>query len=96
MNVLVCYDVCTETPEGRRRLRQVAKACLAFGQRVQFSVFECSLNEANLERLRARLLAIIDREADSLRIYRLMGTRDAVVESYGVDRYVDYEAPLVL
>jgi len=40
--VLVTYDVATTTPEGRRRLRRAAKACLDFGQRVQNSVFECT------------------------------------------------------
>ena len=40
MEILVTYDVNTETAEGRRRLRRVAKVCERFGQRVQFSVFE--------------------------------------------------------
>jgi len=46
MNVLISYDVSTETPAGRRRLRKVAQACQDFGQRVQKSVFECSVSEA--------------------------------------------------
>ena len=94
MDVLVTYDVNTKTKEGRRRLRRVATACKDFGQRVQYSVFECRVTEAQLESLRARLLKIIDEE-DSLRIYRLYPPRDRNIESYGQDSYVSYEDPLI-
>lgn len=96
MDVLVCYDVATEDAPGRRRLRRVAKTCVSFGQRVQKSVFECSVNDMQMEQFRARLLDCIDEEADSLRIYRLVEPRDQHIESYGRDTYVDYEGPLVL
>ncbi|HXG23795.1 MAG TPA: CRISPR-associated endonuclease Cas2 [Chthonomonadales bacterium] len=96
MNILVTYDVNTETPAGRSRLRKVAKACLGFGQRVQLSVFECSLSAENLHRLRARLLKIIDVEQDSLRIYTLHGKREEVVEVHGRDMYTDFRVPLII
>jgi CRISPR-associated protein Cas2 len=96
MDVLVSYDVSTEDAAGRKRLRQVAKVCLNFGQRVQKSVFECSVNEMKLERLRQSLLKCIDLEADSLRIYRLLEPRAEHVEAYGRDTYVDFESPLVV
>ena len=67
MDVLVTYDVSTETNEGKRRLRHVAEACLAYGQRVQKSVFECSLNEMQLEKLKHRLLQCISEQEDSLK-----------------------------
>lgn len=95
MDVLVTYDVNTETKEGRRRLRRVAIICKDFGQRVQYSVFECRVNEAQLESLRARLLKIIHEKEDSLRIYRLHSPRDRNTESYGQDSYVSYEDPLI-
>ena len=44
MLVLVCYDVNTETKEGRRRLRRVARVCESTGPRVQKSVSECQLD----------------------------------------------------
>lgn len=96
MNLLVCYDVNTETPEGRKRLRRVATVCKDFGQRVQFSVFECTVNEAQLHRLRERLLREMDTETDSLRIYQLGPDRAAVVEAHGRDHYVDFTQPLIL
>ncbi|OYT69579.1 MAG: CRISPR-associated endonuclease Cas2 [Armatimonadetes bacterium JP3_11] len=96
MNILICYDVDTTTPQGRRRLRKVAKACEAYGQRVQKSVFECRLTENQLNTLKLRLLQIIDRSADSLRFYRLPGDRNQWVETYGRDTYVDYEQPLII
>jgi len=96
MDVLVCYDVVTEDAPGRRRLRRVAKACVGFGQRVQKSVFECSVSEMQLEQMRARLLDCIDQKQDSLRFYRLIEPRVQHVETYGRDSYVDFEEPLVL
>ena len=71
MLVLVTYDVNTSTEAGRKRLRKVAKCCVAYGQRVQNSVFECSLDEAQLVKLKASLTSIIDKSADSLRFYNL-------------------------
>ena len=95
MDILVTYDVATDTPAGRRRLRHVANACVAYGQRVQKSVFECSLTAEQRERLEHRLLGIIDSDADSLRIYRL-STGPGGVRAYGVRPDVDFKEPLVL
>jgi CRISPR-associated protein Cas2 len=96
MDVLVAYDVNTETAEGRKRLRKVAEACLAFGQRVQKSVFECSLSEMQLEALRYRLLQCIDAEHDSLRIYRLPQPRRRYLWTFGVQHEIDYGGPLIV
>jgi CRISPR-associated protein Cas2 len=96
MNILITYDVDTSDPAGQKRLRRVAKACEAYGQRVQKSVFECRLTETLLEKLKQRLLKIINPEKDSLRFYRLPGDRERWVEAYGLDRYEDFEAPLVV
>ena len=71
MEILVAYDVATDTVAGRRRLRRVAKVCEGFGQRVQKSVFECVVSDDNLERLLARLRREVDPGEDSLRVYRL-------------------------
>lgn len=96
MNILVCYDVNTLTPAGRKRLRRVARCCKDYGQRVQFSVFECTVSDARLEKLRQRLLKEFDPEEDSLRIYFLGPKREEVVEAHGRDHYVDFTAPLVI
>jgi CRISPR-associated protein Cas2 len=95
MDLLVTYDVNTLSAEGRRRLRKVARACLDYGQRVQESVFECKVNEMQRELLLTQLLSIIEPKEDSLRVYLLRGGRDGAVSSYGLDRYVDFAAPLV-
>lgn len=96
MDILVAYDMTTDTADGRKRLRHVAEACLAFGQRVQLSVFECALTEAQLEALRHRLLSIIKEDEDSLRIYRLAQPRERHVWVYGVRREIDYRGPLIV
>lgn len=96
MLVIVCYDVNTETPSGRRRLRRVAKACESRGQRVQKSVFECQIDLAGMEELERRLLAIIDLETDCLRFYRLSDARGCEVREHGRFKATDFEAPLVL
>ena len=96
MLVIVCYDVNTETREGRRRLRRVAKACEGRGQRVQKSVFECQLDLAGMEELERRLLSIIDLDQDCLRLYRLPDTRGCEVREHGRFRAKDFDAPLVI
>jgi CRISPR-associated protein Cas2 len=97
MNILVAYDVGdTESNAGQRRLRKVAIICKNFGQRVQFSVFECEISEAQFESMKAQLLKAIDKNLDNLRFYKLMGSRDRAVEAYGVDRYIDFNEPLIL
>jgi len=94
--ILVCYDVDTVSEGGKRRLRRVAKVCESYGQRVQFSVFECHVTPNDYERLIKKLLDIIDVNADSLRIYILRGRREDIVKVYGQDGRVDFEGPLVL
>ena len=96
MNILITYDVSTETPAGRKRLRKVALACLDFGQRVQKSVFECSVSEMQYEEVMRRLLAIIEEKEDSLRVYRLIEPKEKYVQVYGVNTAVDFDEPLVL
>jgi CRISPR-associated protein Cas2 len=96
MNVLVTYDVNTETKEGRRRLSKLATACKNFGQRVQKSVFECLVTDVQMEKFRKSLTNIIDTEKDSLRIYYLIGDRENFVEVFGRDAFMDFEQPLVV
>ena len=96
MLVLVCYDVSTETKEGRRRLRRVAKACESSGQRVQKSVFECQVNLMQLEELERRLLAEIDTRQDCLRLCRMPEAKGFEVREHGVFKATDFAAPLVL
>lgn len=96
MNVLISYDVSTETAAGRKRLRKVAQACQDFGQRVQKSVFECSVTEAQFEEVVRRLLEIIEKTEDSLRVYRLIEPKEKYVQVYGLDGSVDFEEPLVM
>lgn len=96
MLVLVCYDVNTETKEGRRRLRRVAKVCESTGQRVQKSVFECQIDTAQFEALERRLLAEINPAQDCLRLYRMPGTRGFEVLEHGSFKAVDFGGPLVL
>ncbi|QNM98354.1 CRISPR-associated endonuclease Cas2 [Chitinimonas koreensis] len=96
MLIIVCYDVNTETREGRRRLRRVAKVCESTGQRVQKSVFECQVNQMQYEDLERRLLAEIEPSEDNLRLYRLAETRGCEVKEHGIFRATDFEGPLVL
>ncbi|MBI2952760.1 MAG: CRISPR-associated endonuclease Cas2 [Chloroflexi bacterium] len=96
MEILITYDVATDTREGRRRLRRVAKACEGFGQRVQKSVFECTLGPADLAKLKHRLTKEILEKEDSLRIYRLLEPRERHVQVIGVRPEFDLHDPLVL
>lgn len=94
MRILVVYDVNTETAEGRRRLRRVAKCCEGFGQRVQKSVFECDLQMVNYVKLRHDVVAEIDEDQDDIRIYRL--AEMSHVDHFGVNVQVDFRKPLII
>ncbi|HET7866033.1 MAG TPA: CRISPR-associated endonuclease Cas2 [Burkholderiaceae bacterium] len=95
MLLIVCYDVNTETREGRRWLRRVAKVCESAGQRVQKSVFECQATLAQMEALEWRLLDEIDAMHDCLRLYRLADTKGCEVREHGRFKARDFEDPLV-
>lgn len=83
MLTLVTYDVNTETKDGQRRLRKVAKICTNCGQRVQNSVFECSVTPAMYLELKDKLTKIINPELDSIRFYRLGKNWQNRVETIG-------------
>ena len=83
MLLLITYDVNTETPAGKKRLRKVAKECVNYGQRVQNSVFECVVDQAQAVMLQAKLEALIDPSCDSLRFYRLGNQYKTKVEHVG-------------
>lgn len=96
MLIIVTYDVSTETAAGRKRLRRVAKACESMGQRVQKSVFECQVNEMQLEQLERTLLAEIDDKEDNLRFYRITEPVEVRVKQFGAFRSVNFEGPLLI
>jgi CRISPR-associated protein Cas2 len=95
MLVVVSYDVSTESAEGRRRLRRVAKECANFGQRVQNSVFECVVGPDKWVELRHRLLDIYKQEEDSLRFYFLGAKWRGRVEHHGSKNVPDPEGVLM-
>ena len=96
MMVLITYDVETITPSGRKRLRQIAKQCVNFGQRVQKSVFECLIDPATFTKLRFKLESIIDPDADSLRYYFLGNNYKNRIEHVGHKETYDPEGTLII
>lgn len=96
MLVLVTYDVKTETVAGRRRLRRIARVCQDFGQRVQFSVFECEVDPAQWTSLRAKLLSEFIEAEDSLRFYMLGANWKRRVEHHGTKPAIDFDGPLIM
>ena len=82
MFVVITYDVNTQDAAGRKRLRQIAKQCVNYGQRVQNSVFECLVDAAQCRQLQHKLCKIMEPEQDSLRFYNL--GNHARVEHFGV------------
>jgi CRISPR-associated protein Cas2 len=95
MLIIVTYDVSTESAAGRKRLRRVAKTCESVGQRVQKSVFECTVNEMQFEQLERTLLAEIDLSQDNLRFYRISESAEMRVKQHGCFRSVDFKGPLI-
>ncbi|CEO90381.1 CRISPR-associated endonuclease Cas2 [Syntrophaceticus schinkii] len=96
MMVLITYDVSVTTSLGRKRLRQVAKQCQNFGQRVQNSVFECLVDPTQFVELKHRLESIVDPETDSLRYYNLGANWKRRVEHYGAKETYDPEGILIV
>jgi CRISPR-associated protein Cas2 len=96
MFVIVAYDISTTTKAGEQRLRRVAKICLAFGQRVQKSVFECQLGARELNRMRSRLLKEIDPRKDNLRFYFISEVDRQRIEAHGQGRLWDFDGPLII
>lgn len=96
MLVLITYDVNTEDAAGRRRLRQIAKQCVNYGQRVQNSVFECKLDAAQCRSLQATLCKLMDPEKDSLRFYNLGNHYVNKIEHFGAKAAYDPEDTLIL
>lgn len=95
MMVLITYDVNTQTAEGRKRLRKVAKECVNYGQRVQNSVFECIMDSAKCLEVKHKLEGIIDKKVDSLRFYYLGNNYKNKVEHIGAKETFDLEGVLI-
>ena len=96
MLVLVSYDVATSDKAGRRRLRRVAKTCKNYGQRVQYSVFECMVDPAQWAVLRSQLVKEINTQEDSLRFYFLGANWKRRIEHIGAKENFDQEGPLIV
>ena len=95
MMVLVSYDV-SINGNGQKRLRRLARACKDFGQRVQFSVFECNVDPAQWTLLKQRLIDEINPETDSLRFYFLGSNWKKRIEHIGSKKAIDMEGPLII
>ncbi len=89
MMVLITYDVSTKDINGANRLRKVSKICINYGQRVQNSVFECSITPSMFVEIKNSLEKIIDKEYDSLRFYLLGKNWQKRVEQIGKNSVYD-------
>lgn len=96
MLVLITYDVNTETAAGKKRLRQIAKQCVNYGQRVQNSVFECKLDPVQCRMLQTKLLGIMDKEKDSLRFYYLGNNYENKIEHFGCKETYLPDDPIII
>ena len=94
MRVLIAYDVSTTSPAGAKRLRRVARACQDYGQRVQYSHFECQVGAKDWATLHDRLLSEIKESEDSLLFYYL--EEDTVIEHHGVREPIALDGPLII
>lgn len=96
MFILVSYDIGeTGDKAGAKRLKKVAQACENYGQRVQYSVFECNVSDVEWTKLKLALLKTYDSNKDSLRFYHL-GSSQARIEHYGAKPSTDFEGALIV
>jgi CRISPR-associated protein Cas2 len=96
MYILITYDINVTSIKGQSRLRKVAKICVNYGQRVQNSVFECKLSEAELLKVKKQLLDVIDINADSLRFYRLGDNYDKKVQHIGKKESYKFDDTMII
>lgn len=96
MEILVAYDIATTSPEGQRRLREVAKICEGYGLRVQQSVFECRIPKHEVRQLIDALRTAINRHTDRVAIYRLREPYENYVTTLGRGPELDWRHPVVL
>lgn len=96
MLILVTYDVAINTESGQKRLRRVARQCLNYGRRVQNSVFECIINEAQFVSLKASLTKIINPKTDSILIYILGKNWRRNIVRLGCETTYDVEDTLIV
>ncbi|RRR66819.1 MAG: CRISPR-associated endonuclease Cas2 [Candidatus Viridilinea halotolerans] len=81
MFTIISYDIVND-----KRRTKVMKFLKGYGTRVQYSVFECQLNPIELTKLSRQLLALIDRNTDSIRCYRLDAAAVQRIAIYGIGR----------
>lgn len=96
MLVLITYDVDTISETGQKRLRKVAKLCQDYGQRVQNSVFECRLSEAQFVVLKNKLENIMNHDLDNIRFYFLGNNWNNRIESLGKNCSVNLDGELII
>jgi CRISPR-associated protein Cas2 len=96
MMVLISYDIMVSSEDGPKRLRKIAKECTNFGQRVQYSVFECILDPAQWILLKHRIESIMNKEKDSLRYYYLGSNWSNKIEHVGAKETIDLQGPLLI
>jgi len=96
MYILITYDINVTSVKGQSRLRKVAKICVNYGQRVQNSVFECKLTEAELLKVKKQLMDVIDTETDSLRLYRLGDNYDKKVQHIGAKQTYKFDDAMII
>ena len=83
MDILITYDIADTDGAGGLRLRRIAEVCEKYGQRVQFSVFACRLSPTRLARMVGEVEDVIDRDLDSVIVYRFPGSIDNATLSLG-------------
>lgn len=96
MNILVTYDVDTVSEKGQKRLRQVARICMNYGQRVQNSVFECEVTDVQFTILKNLLQNAMDSRLDSIRLYHLNKNKNHFIETLGKKTSYDVNEPIIL
>lgn len=95
MYILITYDVSTKDKNGAKRLRQVAKYCQNYGQRIQNSVFKCKIENYMLPSIENDLKNLMDLKKDNIKIFKLGKNIDSKIISLGKNTEYDIEDTLI-
>ena len=86
MLIIIAYDI-----KDNKRRNRVARTMKDYGTRVQYSVFECNLEDKIFDKMKDRLSSVKDMEDDNIRIYILCNASKGSIYVFGSGKVTEDE-----
>jgi CRISPR-associated protein Cas2 len=92
---MLFYVVVYDIPCDKRR-KKISNLLEGYGNRVQYSVFECILNKSKYDELRTRLRKKVNLSEDSLRFYPLTRHTLSQIEAWGSPPVMEFPTSIII